>query len=87
MSNKSKGEKPDVVHEEFHQIQRVQEGRIEDPSDLDDAILRAQGHDAAVERQLNWMVALGMAFSIPNTWVGYLVGCHVREPDQSQADM
>lgn len=41
--------------------------------DEDDAILRANGHEAAMPRQFTWVSALGLAFSIINSWVGYLV--------------
>ncbi|CAI7587944.1 unnamed protein product [Penicillium bialowiezense] len=40
--------------------------------DEDDAILRANGHEAAMPRQFTWVSALGLAFSIINSWVGYL---------------
>lgn len=45
---------------------------IEDADD-DDAILRANGHAAAMPRQSNWLSALGLGFSITNSWIGYLV--------------
>lgn len=41
--------------------------------DVDDAILRANGHDAVLKRQFRWFSALGLAFSITNSWIGYLV--------------
>ena len=41
--------------------------------DDDDAVLRANGHDAIMPRQFNWVSALGLGFSITNSWVGYLV--------------
>lgn len=47
--------------------------------DADDAALRAQGHEVAMERQFNWISALGLAFSITNSWIGYLVSTHVGE--------
>ncbi|KAJ5279721.1 hypothetical protein N7478_005093 [Penicillium angulare] len=40
--------------------------------DEDDAILRANGHEAAMPRQFNWISALGLGFSITNSWIGYL---------------
>jgi choline transport protein len=47
------------------------------PGDLeehdDDAILRANGHEAVMPRQFNWISALGLGFSITNSWIGYLV--------------
>lgn len=39
----------------------------------DDATLRAQGHEVVMDRQFNWIAALGLAFSITNSWIGYLV--------------
>lgn len=57
-------------------------GEIEDVSvmsettagdEVDDAILRANGHDAVLKRQFRWFSALGLAFSITNSWIGYLV--------------
>lgn len=43
------------------------------PVDTDEAILRANGHTTAMKRQFNWFAALGLAFTITNSWVGYLV--------------
>ncbi|KAL4886414.1 choline transporter [Aspergillus karnatakaensis] len=40
--------------------------------DEDDAILRANGHVQAMPRQFSWISALGLGFSITNSWVGYL---------------
>ncbi|KAK1625277.1 amino acid/polyamine transporter I [Colletotrichum phormii] len=40
--------------------------------DQDDIILRANGHNTAMRRQFSWMSALGLGFSITNSWVGYL---------------
>ncbi|KAF2798207.1 amino acid transporter [Melanomma pulvis-pyrius CBS 109.77] len=40
--------------------------------DLDDAILRANGHEAVLERQFSWLSAFGLGFSITNSWLGYL---------------
>lgn len=45
---------------------------IEDADD-DDAILRANGHAAAMPLQFNWLSALSLGFSITNSWIGYLV--------------
>ncbi|KAL2814851.1 amino acid permease-domain-containing protein [Aspergillus cavernicola] len=39
---------------------------------IDDIILRANGHTAELKRQFNWLSALGLGFSITNSWVGYL---------------
>lgn len=41
--------------------------------ELDDAILRANGHEAVLQRQFRWFSAFGLAFSITNSWIGYLV--------------
>ncbi|KAI9146855.1 choline transporter [Paramyrothecium foliicola] len=40
--------------------------------DVDDAILRANGHNSELKRQFNWLSALGLGFSITNSWAGYL---------------
>ena len=37
-----------------------------------DALLRAQGHRAAMKRSFSPFAALGLGFSITNSWVGYL---------------
>ncbi|KAL4906340.1 hypothetical protein BDW74DRAFT_177354 [Aspergillus multicolor] len=39
--------------------------------DLDEAVLRAQGHEAELERSFSWVGALGLAFSIVNSWLTY----------------
>ncbi|KAJ6094544.1 hypothetical protein N7467_002057 [Penicillium canescens] len=39
--------------------------------DLDEAVLRAQGHEAQLERSFSWIGALGLAFSIVNSWLTY----------------
>jgi hypothetical protein len=41
--------------------------------EIDNAILRANGHDAVLQRQFRWLSALALAFSITNSWIGYLV--------------
>jgi choline transport protein len=41
--------------------------------DIDDAILRANGHKSELKRQFSWLSALGLGFSITNSWAGYLV--------------
>ncbi|GKZ17763.1 hypothetical protein AbraIFM66951_010831 [Aspergillus brasiliensis] len=41
------------------------------PKHEDDANVRAHGH-SAMPRQFNWISALGLGFSITNSWVGYL---------------
>ncbi|RKL23004.1 hypothetical protein BFJ68_g1208 [Fusarium oxysporum] len=40
--------------------------------DIDDAILRANGHKSELKRQFSWLSALGLGFSITNSWAGYL---------------
>ncbi|KAL2040341.1 hypothetical protein N7G274_006784 [Stereocaulon virgatum] len=45
---------------------------LQDSSDLDNAHLRAQGHEAALQRSFSPLAALGLGFSITNSWVGYL---------------
>ncbi|KAJ5678945.1 amino acid transporter [Penicillium macrosclerotiorum] len=39
--------------------------------DFDEAILRAQGHRVQLERSFSWLGALGLAFSIVNSWLTY----------------
>lgn len=41
--------------------------------DVDDAVLRANGHKSELKRQFNWLSALGLGFSITNSWAGYIV--------------
>jgi hypothetical protein len=43
--------------------------------DVDDAVLRANGHNSDLKRQFSWISALGLGFSITNSWAGYLVSC------------
>ncbi|VUC29731.1 unnamed protein product [Clonostachys rosea] len=50
----------------------IGEGIIDRYANIDDAILRANGHEAAMRRQFNWLSALGLGFSITNSWIGYL---------------
>lgn len=45
----------------------------------DDLILRANGHKPQMRRQFNWLSALGLGFSITNSWVGYLVSSLIWE--------
>ncbi|KAL8666977.1 MAG: hypothetical protein Q9168_007356, partial [Polycauliona sp. 1 TL-2023] len=40
--------------------------------DLDDANLLAQGHEASLQRSFSPLAAVGLGFSITNSWVGYL---------------
>jgi choline transport protein len=51
----------------------IREGSIDDVTALDNAILKAQGHDAAMSRPSSMPSALGLGFSITNSWVGYLL--------------
>ncbi|CAG8047160.1 unnamed protein product [Penicillium salamii] len=39
--------------------------------DLDEAVLRAQGREAQLGRSFSWFGALGLAFSIVNSWLTY----------------
>ncbi|PYH29104.1 amino acid transporter [Aspergillus neoniger CBS 115656] len=39
--------------------------------DLDEAILRAQGREVELTRSFSWVGALGLAFSIVNSWLTY----------------
>ncbi|KAL8959294.1 MAG: hypothetical protein Q9193_003817, partial [Seirophora villosa] len=43
-----------------------------DVNDLDDANLRAQGHEVALQRSFSPLSALGLGFSITASWAGYL---------------
>ncbi|KAI4204343.1 MAG: hypothetical protein LQ346_001615 [Caloplaca aetnensis] len=43
-----------------------------DPHDLDNANLRAQGHEVALQRSFSPLAALGLGFSITASWAGYL---------------
>ncbi|KAE8155043.1 amino acid/polyamine transporter I [Aspergillus avenaceus] len=38
---------------------------------LDDAVLRAQGHKPELARSFSWVGAIGLSFSIANSWLGY----------------
>lgn len=51
---------------------------------IDDVVLRANGHEAVLRRQFNWLSGLGLGFSITNSWVGYLVSL-VLNPERSRA--
>lgn len=46
---------------------------VSSTEDMDDAILKANGHEAVLQRQFKWISALGLGFSITNSWIGYLV--------------
>lgn len=56
-------------------LREIMETQLEHATteDLDDAQLRANGHEAVMKRQFKWISALGLGFSITNSWVGYLV--------------
>ncbi|KAF1949876.1 amino acid transporter [Byssothecium circinans] len=51
-------------------IAQVEKGRTTD--EIDNAILKLNGHEAVLERRFSWVSALGLAFSITNSWVGFL---------------
>lgn len=59
-----------VADQKLQRVPSVLEGDIQE---VDDAILHAQGHEAVLTRQFNWISALGLAFSVTNSWIGYLV--------------
>lgn len=62
-------------HENRHGWKFNDAGSEQELKDVDDdALLRAQGHEIVMDRQFNWLAALGLAFSITNSWIGYLVG-------------
>ncbi|EXJ78191.1 hypothetical protein A1O3_09352 [Capronia epimyces CBS 606.96] len=61
--------KPHAASDKPHSIA---EGGLDDMANVDDAVLKANGHEAAMPRQFNWISALGLGFSITNSWVGYL---------------
>lgn len=46
---------------------------VHDGDALDNAILRAQGHEASLPRVFSILSSLGLALSITNSWIGYLV--------------
>lgn len=60
----------DIPDQKPQRVPSILEG---DSQEVDDAILHAQGHEAVLARQFNWISALGLAFSVTNSWVGYLV--------------
>lgn len=52
----------------------IEEGNVFDPKqDADAAVLAANGHETAMRRSFSWLAALGLGFSITNSWVRYLV--------------
>ncbi|KAL4918505.1 amino acid/polyamine transporter I [Aspergillus aurantiobrunneus] len=53
--------------------QDISTGTVLPASDnADDLILQANGHKPELRRQFSWLSALGLGFSITNSWVGYL---------------
>lgn len=59
-------------NEPLHRLS-ISHGTLEPYANIDDAILRANGHDQVLKRQFSWVSALGLSFSITNSWIGYLV--------------
>lgn len=59
-------------NESLHRLS-ISHGTLEPYANIDDAILRANGHDQVLKRQFSWVSALGLSFSITNSWIGYLV--------------
>lgn len=53
--------KPQGDHDEYAGSQIEMKG-VGEHLDIDEAILRAQGHEAQLERSFSWMGALGLAF-------------------------
>ena len=47
---------------ESNSIQSIKDGEIRDVEELDNAILRAQGHEAAMPRSFSWIAGLGLGF-------------------------
>ncbi|KAK7398128.1 hypothetical protein QQX98_012492 [Neonectria punicea] len=60
----------DPIEKSRKDNQSIARGSISD--DIDNAVLRANGHQSDLKRQFNWLSALGLGFSITNSWVGYL---------------
>ncbi|KAF5517900.1 hypothetical protein CGCA056_v011531 [Colletotrichum aenigma] len=58
-------------NESLHRLS-ISHGTLEPYANIDDAILRANGHDQVLKRQFSWVSALGLSFSITNSWIGYL---------------
>ncbi|KAL8856519.1 MAG: hypothetical protein Q9178_006834 [Gyalolechia marmorata] len=65
----AKDDDPSLVESESSELAL---GNLRDSHDLDDTNLRAQGHEAALQRSFSPLAAVGLAFSITNSWVGYL---------------
>ena len=68
---------PESVEAEVHRKQPTEERSFElgelNKVDLDDVVLHANGHRAEMPRQFNWFSALGLSFSITDSWMGYMV--------------
>ncbi|KAK4499995.1 hypothetical protein PRZ48_008181 [Zasmidium cellare] len=65
--------KPKGVDEDLANVVTLEEGDVLDPKqDADAAVLAANGHEAVMRRSFSWLAALGLGFSITNSWVGYL---------------
>ncbi|KAF0316201.1 amino acid transporter [Colletotrichum asianum] len=58
-------------NEPLHRLS-ISHGTLEPYANIDDAILRANGHDQVLKRQFSWVSALGLSFAITNSWIGYL---------------
>ncbi|KAJ5097065.1 amino acid transporter [Penicillium angulare] len=65
MATKVQGEKD--KHADF----QLEAKGLGETLDLDEAVLQAQGHEVQLERSFSWMGALGLAFSIVNSWLTY----------------
>lgn len=71
--------KPKGVGEDLENVVTLGEGDVLDPKqDADAAVLAANGHEAVMRRSFSWLAALGLGFSITNSWVGYLVSLFDR---------
>ncbi|RDW88297.1 hypothetical protein BP6252_00329 [Coleophoma cylindrospora] len=55
-----------------HRAESMVESIAQSKSNLDDDILRAQGHEASMPRVFSVLSSVGLAFSITNSWIGYL---------------
>ena len=63
----------DDIDTVVHLEDELHRGSLKNVEEIDDVINRANGHETAMLRQFKWISALGLAFSITNSWVGYLV--------------
>ncbi|KAH8702251.1 amino acid/polyamine transporter I [Talaromyces proteolyticus] len=48
------------------------QGKVTEYNTLDEAVLRAQGHEAVLKRSFSLLSSIGFAFDITNSWVGVL---------------